>query len=152
MNPIDPSQVRKDAETMFNNGLCCSESALLALAKAQGIESPGIPAMATPFCGGMARTGGTCGALAGALMGASLTLGRSSASESQKTAGRATRRIVREFEQAFGSQDCHVLVGFDPADKATHSAFEREGRRDRCAIFTGAATEMAARVINDSEK
>jgi len=63
------SDVRKSAEEAFASGLYCAESVVLALAKAQGVESDLLPKVATAFCSGMSRTCGTCGALTGAIMG-----------------------------------------------------------------------------------
>lgn len=135
---------------MFESGLCCSESALLALARAQGLDSPAVPAIASAFCGGLARTGGPCGALTGALMGMSIAIGRTSADQSVKASYATTRLLVNEFEQVFGSKDCHQLLGFEPNDPdSATAAYEREGRRERCALITGQAAEMAARIIND---
>ncbi len=71
------SDVRKYAEDSFSSGLYCAESVLVALAKAQGVDSEILPRVATAFCSGMSRTYGTCGALTGAIMGVSLALGRS---------------------------------------------------------------------------
>jgi C_GCAxxG_C_C family probable redox protein len=89
--------VRKSAEESFASSLYCAESVVLALAEAQGIESDLLPRIATGFCGGMARTCGTCGALTGAMMGVSLALGRSDAKASVQPSYQATQQLVREF-------------------------------------------------------
>ncbi len=109
------SKVRKSAEQSFASGLYCAESVVLALAKAQGVESDLLPKLATAFCSGMARTCGTCGALTCAIMGVSLALGRTQAGESVQPSYAAAQRLIREFEQEFGARDCHVLLGCDLA-------------------------------------
>src|ERR1035437_1110459 len=113
MEPQFVSDVRKSAEEFFASGLYCAESVVLALANAQGIESDLLPKVATAFCSGMARTCGTCGALTGAIMGVSLALGRSEASQPVQPSYTATQRLMREFEQEFGARDCHMLLGCD---------------------------------------
>jgi C_GCAxxG_C_C family probable redox protein len=144
------SITRKSAEDFFASGLFCAESVVLALAKAQGIESDLLPKVATAFCSGMARTCGTCGALTGAIMGISLGLGRSDASGTVQPSYTATQRLIQEFEQAFGARDCHVLLGCD-LNTAEGQAHFRENRLgERCANYTSKATGIAARIISET--
>jgi C_GCAxxG_C_C family probable redox protein len=154
MTPIDPKKIREEAESLYASGFCCSEGSLLAIARGLGIESPSIPAIASGFCGGMARTGGACGALTGAVMGLGLALGRNSTEQATQPASHATQRLVREFREIFGSADCHVLVGFDPNGERAdiNNAFNRDGRRARCSLMTGTATELAAQIIEESKQ
>lgn len=141
--------VRKAAEESFAAGLYCAESVVLALAKAQGIESDLLPKVATGFCGGMARTCGTCGALTGAIMGVSLALGRSEASQPVQPSYKATQRLIREFEQAFGARDCHVLLGCDLATPQGQATFRENRLSEQCAQYTGKAAEIAARIVSE---
>jgi C_GCAxxG_C_C family probable redox protein len=125
--------VRESAEEYFAGGLYCAESVVLALASAQGIESDLLPRIATGFCSGMARTCGTCGALSGAIMGVSLALGRSDPADSVRRSYAATRRLVGEFEQAFGARDCHVLLGCDLNTPEGQATFRENGLGECCA-------------------
>lgn len=144
------SDVRKYAEEAFASGFYCAESVVLALAKAQGIENDLLPRAATAFCSGMARTGGTCGALTGAIMGISLGLGRSKAGEPVQAAYTATQRLIGEFEQAFGARDCHVLLGCDLGTAEGQATFRDKRLGERCANYTGKAAEIAARILAES--
>ena len=56
-------EVRKSAEDSFAAGFYCAESVVMAVAKAEGVDSGLLPRIATGFGGGMARTCGDCGAL-----------------------------------------------------------------------------------------
>ena len=152
MNTPLPSQVSEQARQLFNQGFCCSESALLAVAKGFGIDTPCIPAVASGFCGGMARTGGACGALTGAIMGVGVVLGRASLDASSQPAQSATRRLVSAFRAQFQEVNCHALLGFDPhgSQETIDAIFAKEGRRDRCADFTGVAAALAAGVIQET--
>jgi C_GCAxxG_C_C family probable redox protein len=141
------SNVRRSAETSFAAGLYCAESVVLALAEAQGVESELLPKVATAFCSGMARTCGTCGALTGAIMGVSLALGRSAASEPVQPSYAATQRLIREFEQEFGARDCHVLLGCDLATPEGQAVFREKKLGEHCAKYTGKAAEIAARIV-----
>jgi C_GCAxxG_C_C family probable redox protein len=141
-------QVRKCAEDSFSSGLFCAESVVLAISRAEGIESELVPKMATAFCSGMARTCGTCGALTGAIMGVSLALGRTSAKDSVQPSYTATQQLIRAFESEFGSRDCQALLGGCDLDTAEGQAMFRDQKLGlRCREITGKAAELAARAI-----
>jgi C_GCAxxG_C_C family probable redox protein len=144
------SDVREAAEESFSSGLYCAESVVLALAKVQGIESELLPKVATAFCSGMARTCGTCGALTGAMMGVSLSLGRAEASQSVQPTYIATQRLVREFEQEFGARDCHVLLGCDLNTPEGQTVFSRDRLWERCEKYTSKAAEIAASIVSEN--
>jgi C_GCAxxG_C_C family probable redox protein len=149
MTPQEILFVRRSAEDTFASGLYCAESVLLALADAQGIESDLLPKISSAFCGGMARTRGTCGALTGALMGIGLALGRSEPNQTLSPAYEAAQRLIKEFEAEFGSRECHELLGCDLGTPEGQSLFREKGMSKHCANFTGTAAELAARIISD---
>lgn len=141
-------EVRKSAEQSFSSGFFCAESVVLAIAKAEGVESELLPKLATAFCSGMARTSGTCGALTGAMMGVSLALGRTSATDPVQPAYTATQRLIHHFEKKFGSRDCHTLLdGCDLNSPEGQAMFKEQKLGQRCLKFTGKATELAAQAI-----
>ncbi len=142
-------KVRRSAEEHFASGLYCAESVVLALAQAQGLESPLLPRVASAFCSGMGRMRGPCGALSGAIMGVSLKLGRSEASQSVGPAYMATQRLIREFEQEFGARDCHVLLGCDLNTPEGQATFRENRLSERCLKYTGKAAEIAARIVSE---
>jgi C_GCAxxG_C_C family probable redox protein len=140
--------VRQSAEQAFASGLYCAEAVVLALAKAQGVESDLLPRVATAFCSGMARTRGPCGALTGAIMGVSLALGRSKAGEPVQNSYAATQQLIREFEQEFGARNCDQLLGCDLGTPAGQATFHEKRLQERCALYTGKAAEIAASLIS----
>jgi len=144
------AQVRKSAEASFAGGLYCAESVVLALARAQGIESELLPKVATAFCGGMSRSCGTCGALTGAIMGLGLALGRSRAGDSALPAYRATQRLIEQFEREFGGRDCHDLLGCDLGSPEGQAMFRDDGLAELCVTYTGRAAEMAATILAET--
>jgi len=146
------AEVRKSAEDSFAAGLFCAESVVLAIAKAERIKSDLLPKVATAFCSGMARTGGTCGALTGAIMGVSLVLGRSTAKDSVQPSYTATQQLIQSFEKEFGSRDCQALLGgCDLNTPEGQAMFKDQELGQRCIQFTGRAAEIAARVIVESK-
>ena len=141
-------EVRMSAEESFASGLFCAESVVLAIAKAQGIDSEILPKAATAFCSGMSRTCGTCGALTGAIMGVSLSLGRSTAKDSVQPSYIATQNLIRAFEKEFGSRNCKELLGgCDLNTPEGQAMFKEQKLGQRCLQFTGKAAEIAASVI-----
>lgn len=137
-------EVRRSAEDSFSSGLYCAESVVLAIADAEGVELDLLPKIAAALCSGMARTCGQCGAV----MGIGLALGRSSAKDLVEASYAATQRLIGEFERAFGSRDCRALLGgCDLATQEGQALFRKEKLGRRCLEFTGAAAEIAARVI-----
>lgn len=140
------SVVGRSAEAAFASGLYCAESVLLAMARAQGIESDVLPGIATGFCSGVSRTGGMCGALSGAIMGIGLALGRREVGPADACYD-ATQRLIGEFEQRFGSRDCHELLGCDLATEEGRATFRDGGLMKRCAELTRVAAEMGARQV-----
>ncbi|MBI5890899.1 MAG: C_GCAxxG_C_C family protein [Nitrosomonadales bacterium] len=142
------ANVRKSAEESFASGLYCAESVVLALAKAQGVESDLLTRAATAFCGGMSRTCGTCGAISGAIMGMGLTFGRTKAGDSVQASYTASQNLIKEFEQEFGARECHVLLGCDLNTQEGQEMFREEGLSAQCAKFTGKAAEIAARIVS----
>lgn len=137
------------AEALFDSGLFCAEAVLLAMARRLGIDSPLIPNIATGLCSGMARSGQTCGALSGAVLGLSLVGGRS---DPQQLAGDAyglVKPLVMQFEQRFGSTHCTDLLGCDLATPEGQRTFRLDKLgTTRCRVFTGAAFEMAMDILD----
>ncbi len=150
MNTEQIDSIRADAENNFISGYLCAESVVLALAKAQGIGSELLPKAATSFCGGMSRTCGSCGALTGAMMGLSLGLGRTDKEQSVIPAYTAVQQLVDEFEQAFGTRNCHELLGCDLGTDEGQAQFRDQQLGKQCTGYTGKAAEIAARILAEA--
>lgn len=140
--------IRHAAEDAFASGLYCAESVLSVLAKAQGVESELVPKLATAFCSGMARTCGPCGALTGAVMGVSLSLGRTLKEEAVQPSYAVTQELVRKFESEFGARNCDQLLGCDLATPEGQATFKEYKLHERCKLYTGRAAEIAARLLS----
>jgi C_GCAxxG_C_C family probable redox protein len=141
------AQAQRSAEDAFNSGLYCAESVALAVAQAQGVQSDLLPRLATAFCSGMARTGGPCGALTGALIGMGLALGRSQADQPVQGCYAATQQLMREFERTFGARNCSDLLGCDLGTPEGQATFRDQQLKQRCLEFTGTAAAIAVRLI-----
>ena len=146
------ANARRLAEEGFDSGLYCAEAVVSALAKAQGVDSELIPKIATAFCGGMSLTCGTCGALTGAVMGLSLSLGRSNASQSADAVYATTQKLVRTFENEFGGRHCEQLLGCDISTPDGQNTFNRQQLYNRCERYTSRAAEIAATLVANDDR
>jgi C_GCAxxG_C_C family probable redox protein len=103
----------------------CAETTLMVLQ--QAFDLPGAtdssPAMA--LNGGIAWSGGLCGALTGAALAVGRLAGQRVADH--KEAKRAARgiiaRLMAEFRAEFGRTNCRDLVGLDISTAEGHAAF-----------------------------
>lgn len=105
--------IEQKALAYFSQGYVCSEAVLKAVAEKHGIDSPLIPAIASGFGSGMARTEhGLCGAFSGGVMALSLLQGRNDASASKDLLYQNVQTFQEHFEKAFGACECASLLGF----------------------------------------
>lgn len=142
------SEVARAAQAHFDAGYLCAESVLLAVAESAGIRSPLLPAIATGFCQGAARTFGTCGALSGAVMAVNLVYGRQSAAEPVAENHAAVRALVDEFAKTCGSTNCSELLALDLDTKDGQRLYEQDRLRDNCRQYIGAAARLAANLVH----
>ena len=125
---------------------------LLAVAEKHNLQSDLIPAIATGFCGGMSRTAGLCGALAGGIMALGILYGRKSAKDSPKKIYALSERLVCDFEKQFGSRNCSDLLGCDISTPAGEAVFQaRKLGKTRCLDITAKTTELVVQVLENHE-
>jgi C_GCAxxG_C_C family probable redox protein len=132
---------------LWDSGLYCAESVLLAVAESQGIRSEWIPRVASGFCSGVARTGGMCGAVSGAIMALGLVAGRSQPQESVERVYALTRRLMAQFEQQFGALSCRQLTGCDLDTAQGQQAFAENEVAQRCRRYVEGAARLAVQLI-----
>jgi C_GCAxxG_C_C family probable redox protein len=128
----DPPAAIDRAEALFREGFSCSQAVLMAFAPGLGMEERQAALVASAFGGGMARHGGTCGALTGALMALGLHAGHTTAQDSgTKDALYARAQVLMAgFEERHGAAACRELTGVNMLDPA-----ERQAATDR-GVFT----------------
>lgn len=133
------------AASRFLKGYNCAESVLLSLAKCEGTTSPLIPKIATPFGGGMARSGSICGCVTGALMAIGMKHGRIRSTEDRLKAYDVAQNFMAEFEKRFGSLICYDLIGCDFRTPEGRKRFEELGET-RCINFVKGSVEIMLRI------
>ena len=145
------NEAEADALAYWQGGLFCAESVAVALARRQHVDTSLLPAIASGFCGGMGHTRGPCGAMTGAVIGLGLAFGRSGPGDSTDRVYRAVASLVEQFTKEFGSTACAELVGCDLATEEGQRKFREDGLRERCAVFTRRAAQMASDLIDSGK-
>jgi len=94
-----------------NQGFNCAESIFLTF---RGLVTPNlsedIVRLATPFGGGLGRSGCICGALSGAVMIIGAATGRITSMTPRKQSYELTMEYHNRFRYQFGATCCRVLV------------------------------------------
>jgi len=137
---------------LFESGLFCAESVLQTVAEESGLESTLVPGIATGLCGGMARTGGTCGALTGGMLAIGMLRGRRSAEDSVEETYALVQKLSQEFEARFGSTDCTGLLGCDLGTNQGREQFKQENLDERCRELTTVAAGLVMALLDDTRE
>jgi C_GCAxxG_C_C family probable redox protein len=144
--------IKKDpvklCEEYFVSGYGCAESVLKAIAEAKGIQSDLIPRIASGFCGGIARTGGMCGAVIGGIMALNIIYGRDSAAQSQELNYLKVQEFVQAFKLKYGTRNCYELTGCDLSTDKGKEQFNILNVHKKCTEFTAEATRMVLELID----
>jgi C_GCAxxG_C_C family probable redox protein len=149
MDNMTTTQVAQRSEELFQQGFCCAESVLQAIAEGRGIQSELIPRIATGLCGGIAKTGGICGAVSGGVLGINMVTGRNNQAQSTEANVRLVRALLSEFETKFGTTNCERLIGCR-LDSPEGQRFFKENklREKKCQMFTKEAAGMASGILD----
>jgi C_GCAxxG_C_C family probable redox protein len=100
------------ARARFDAGFSCSQSVFAAFAPDLGLDADAALRVAAAFGGGMGRTGGTCGAVTGALMALGLKYGSAVADKAAKEQTYAhVREFMARFEARHDATTCAQLLG-----------------------------------------
>jgi C_GCAxxG_C_C family probable redox protein len=131
----------------------CAETTFIVLKEAFGLPDSASSAAAMALNGGVAYSGGTCGAISGAAMAVGLLAERRVADHraAKRAARLVTARLVRDFEGEHGAVDCRELIGMDLRTEAQHQAFIESGIwRDRCLRQVEFAVERLAPLADEA--
>jgi C_GCAxxG_C_C family probable redox protein len=144
---MDADITGKRARQLFESGYYCAESILKAVAEAHGIESNIVPAIATGFCSGQARTCGQCGALSGAIMSVGMVIGRRSPEDTVDKTYEAVREVIAAFQGRYNSTGCEGLLGCDLGTQEGRDRFDSQNLREQCLNYTEEAAGIVIRVL-----
>lgn len=121
----EATQVARATFLRDDNFYGCAESALVALQTIFDLPDPADSSLAMAFNGGIAYSGGMCGAITGAAMAlgklASVRIGDHQ--KAKGTARRLTQDLIAAFETEFDSSKCRNLIDYEISIPAQHDAF-----------------------------
>ena len=135
MSETDPVEMARRLFLDDSNTYGCAETVFVVLKAAYDLPESADSSAAMALNGGLAYSGGPCGAISGAAMAVGLLAARriSDHREAKQVARRITARLMDEFGEAHGSTDCRDLIGLDLRTDAGHRQFIASGIwRDRC--------------------
>jgi C_GCAxxG_C_C family probable redox protein len=107
----------------------CAETTFVALKESFGLANAADPSPAIALNGGVAWSGGTCGAITGvALAVGELVASRTPDHTVAKGIAReVVAALIEGFEAEFGAADCRTLLGRDIRTPEAHAAFIESG-------------------------
>lgn len=124
------------ARELFLSDCNCAESVLLSTAEHLGLRDDLLPAVASGFGGGIARTGQVCGAISGAAIAAGCRYGRGMPEADRDRLYAIVSSLVKDFASTFGSTNCIDLVGYTLSDPVEFKkALESRVFAEKCAGF-----------------
>jgi C_GCAxxG_C_C family probable redox protein len=145
----NPDHTAQRSGELFEQGFCCAESVLQAVAESRDIHSDLIPRIATGLCAGTSRTGGICGVVSGGVLAIGMITGRSSVGDPREDNYRLTRAFLSGCEAKFGSTSCEELLGCRLDTPEGQQFFKEHNLRQKCAGFTQEAARMASALIEE---
>jgi C_GCAxxG_C_C family probable redox protein len=113
----------------------CAESVLVALKDAYDLPNAGDSSAVMALNGGVAYSGGPCGAITGGAVALGLLAGIRVPDhrEAKRIARELTAALMDEFQAAHGATSCRQLIGYDLRGPGGHQAFLDSGVwRDTC--------------------
>ena len=138
------------AKQLFNSNFNCSQAILAAFTDDTALDPSMALKVASGFGGGIGCTGGTCGALTGAVMVLGLHCGTADASDTtaKYDVYRKVHRLTEEYKLRTGSTICRDLMGFDMATPEGQKMAKMPGAFDRCDNFVRIAAEIVDEMLS----
>lgn len=138
----------ENAVSYFVAGSNCSQSVVKAFSERTEEETELLLNAALPFGGGVARSGGLCGAVSGAL----LSIGVKYADKNQPDSKAKVQKLGHDFIQQFnlenGSIFCKDLLQHDISSEAGRNSISELGLRDKiCKNLIFSSAEILNKII-----
>ncbi len=147
MGKSTETEAAETAASLFEQGFTCGQAVLAAFAREGGLSRDAALRLGCAFGGGVARLGGTCGAVNGGLMAIGLRFGQTAADQQdarEKTYA-ATRSFLDEFRKEHRSDVCRELLGVDiSTSEGRETAMKTNLFTTRCPLYV----RSAARIIS----
>jgi len=133
----------------------CGQVLVHSFLKTLKIDNPELLMASSPFFGGMALTGNTCGALLAGLMVLGLVYGRQDVSEGVPgliKGVKPLRKFIQFFAERHPTINCKDITGTDLADPQKAEAYFAAGGLARCAgILSDVAGYVGDRIYENHQ-
>jgi C_GCAxxG_C_C family probable redox protein len=125
----DPIAQARDLFLTDDNAHGCAEATYITLKTAFGLPEADDSSAAMALNGGLAYSGGICGAISGAALAVGQLAGARIAdhNEAKTTARETMMEVMDAFEVEFGSTTCRGLLGLDLRKPGEHDRFIESG-------------------------
>ena len=140
------------AASRFKQGALCSQAVFSTYAEKLGLDMETATRIATPFGGGMARLGETCGTVSGALMVIGLKYGNISDWRINDRQIEKTYQLANKFMDKFkshnGSIRCKDILGCDlSTPEGRRTAHEKNLLSNVCPKLVQDAAEILEEIL-----
>lgn len=142
-----------DALATFAEGFNCAQSIAAIYGPPYGVPRETCLQLATPFGGGMGRTGQACGVVSGAVLVIGLATGTRDATDAhgKQRCYQITRAFIERFIAAHGAVTCPALLGFDlGTTEGLEQAKIHDIHHTVCPAFVRTAAELLDAVLADA--
>jgi C_GCAxxG_C_C family probable redox protein len=148
------SQMIETAEILHQQSFNCSQVVFTTLAEPLGLDRSLSLKIASPFGGGIGRTGETCGAVTGALMALGFQEGFFEPDRQAKDRVYAlAREFMHRFQERYGALACKALIGVDlSTPEGVEKARQQAVFTTLCSGFISGAIEIAAEMLANEGK
>jgi C_GCAxxG_C_C family probable redox protein len=141
---------KEEAEALFSGGFNCAQSILTAFGVDLGIERDIALKLASPFGGGIGRTGHVCGAVTGAIMVIGLKFGAANTWNKVQKARviKRTQQFIERFKRRHNNIECRELIGVDIGTDAGRTTYKRGNFFEtHCTNFVRDAAEILDEIV-----
>jgi len=139
----------EQAVSCFKDGFSCSQAILSTYGPELGIDKTTALKVSTPFGGGMARMGETCGAVTGAFM--AIGMASATGKESKEKVYALVREFTSQFKARNHSISCKELLGCDLNTPEGQKIFkEKNLLATGCTKYVRDAAEIIERLLKEN--
>ncbi len=137
------------ADLLFNQGFNCAQALVSTYSTELGLDRDTALRLASPFGGGIARLGDTCGAVTGALMIIGLKFGTTDHKDKEAKAKsyKVSDEFIERFKARNTSINCGELLGVDPKSSYLSIPGVSSIIKGRCTGFIRHAAEILEAVL-----